>query len=506
MPSRLMVKSFSVLLICLLALYIVLPNFIDNQFFISKKKINLGLDLKGGASLLLDVDFDFYLKERLGMLADEMKENLLAQNIESSVQNKEQIIVTLSNTDDHKKASALIGKINPNLELSKQGTTILVSYKTHYKNSLINRVVAESISNVQRRLDKLGTKEVSVQKQGQNKILVQVPGVEDTEQIKSLLGKTAKLAFHLANSNVASMQDIDHETTVMLKDALGNSYPIFRKTEIGGDSLVNASVRFSSLGKPTVHFKFDSIASKRFAKITKENVGKPFAIVLDNTVLTVPTIREPILNGEGEISGNFTEKQTSELAILLKSGALPAPLKIIEEKNIGPSLGEESIKAGELAAIISIFAVALFIIITYGRLGLLASVALLVNVIFILLILTFLEATLTLPGIAGIALTVGMSVDANVLIFERIREEIRSGKRTVRAIEEGFKNAIKTILDSNITTLIAAGIMFAIGSGAIRGFSITLSAGILCSMFSAITVTKLLIELFADPENLALST
>ncbi len=504
MLNKLTVKSLSVLLIFLLSLYIILPNFFDNKFLTSKKRINLGLDLKGGSSILLNVDLDFYFKEKLSMLADEIKEGLLTQRIEFNIKNDKQIVVTLSNMDDYKKVSMLIHKINPNLELNRKDTSIFISYKPHYKNSLINEVVSESIINVQRRLDKLGTKEVSVQKQGQNKILVQVPGVEDTQQIKSLLGKPAKLAFHLANTNVAKMQDIDHDTTIMLKDSLGNSYPIFRKTEIGGDSLVNASVRFGNLGKPTVHFKFDSVASKRFAKITKENVGKPFAIVLDNTVLTVPTIREPILNGEGEISGNFTEKQASELAILLKSGALPAPLKIIEEKNIGPSLGEESIKAGEIAAIISIIAVGLSIIITYGKLGLLASVALVFNVISILLILTLLEATLTLPGIAGIALTVGMSVDANVLIFERIREEIRAGKRTARAIEEGFKNAIKTILDSNLTTLIASGIMFIIGSGAIRGFSITLSIGVLCSMFSAIIVTKLLIELCMNPKKLVL--
>ncbi|QKX02951.1 protein translocase subunit SecD [Wolbachia endosymbiont of Litomosoides sigmodontis] len=504
MGNSLIIKSLSVLCIFLFSLYVILPNFFDNKFFISKKRISLGLDLKGGSSLLLSVDLDFYFKEKLSILADEIKESLLTKNIESSVQGGKQVVVILNNIDDHKKVSALIHKINPNLEMSRKDTSIFISYRPYYKDSLTNQVVSESINNVQKRLDKLGTKEVSIQKQGQNKILVQVPGVESTEQIKSLLGKTAKLTFHLANTNVTKIQDIDHETTVILKDSLGNSYPIFRKTEISGDSLLNVSVRFSSFSKPTVHFKFDRIASKKFAKITKENVGKPFAIVLDNIVLTVPAIREPILNGEGEISGNFTEKQASELAILLKSGALPAPLEIIEEKNIGPSLGEESIKAGEIAAIISTIAVALFIIIIYGKLGLLASVALLFNVVSILLIFTLLEATLTLPGIAGIALTVGMSVDANVLIFERIREEVRSGKRIVRAIEEGFKNAIKTILDSNITTLIAAGIMFVIGRGAIRGFSVTLSIGTLCSMFSAITVTKLLIKLCINPKKLVL--
>ncbi|MCV3769777.1 MAG: protein translocase subunit SecD, partial [Wolbachia pipientis] len=302
-----------------------LSNFIDNKFFFSKKRINLGLDLKGGSSLLLNVDLDSYFQEKLSILADEIKESLLAKNIDSSVQSNKQIVITLTKVDDYKKILVLVHRINPNLEINKKDTSIFISYKPHYKNSLINGVILESIINVQRRLDKLGTKEVSVQKQGQDKILVQVPGIEDVEQIKSLLGKTARLAFHFVNINVVKMmKDIDHETTVILKDTFGNFYPIFRKVEIGGDSLVNASVRFGHLGKPTVHFKFDNMASKRLAKITKENVGKPFAIVLDNIILTVPIIREPILNGEGEISGHFTEKQASELAILLKSGALPA--------------------------------------------------------------------------------------------------------------------------------------------------------------------------------------
>ncbi|WFW29757.1 MAG: protein translocase subunit SecD [Wolbachia endosymbiont of Menacanthus eurysternus] len=496
------IKFITLLCTFLFALYLILPNFFENKFLISKKRINLGLDLKGGSSLLLEVDLDSYFKGKLTMLIDEIKEILYMKHIKFNIQeNNKQIIVILDNTDNHENVSTLIHKINPNLEVNKKNSSIYISYKPHYRNFLINEVVLESINNVQRRLDKLGTKEISIQKQGQNKILIQVPGIENTEQIKSLLGKTAKLAFHLVNTNIVKIQDIDHKTTIIVKDSIGNSYPIFRKSEIGGDSLINASVRFSSLGKPTVHFKLNNIASKKFAKITEENIGKPLAIILDNIVLTIPIIREIITNGEGEISGNFNEKQASELVILLRSGALLTPLKIIEEKNIGPSLGEESIKTGKIAAIISIIIVSSFIIIIYGKLGLLTSFALLFNIVFILLILTLLEATLTLPGIAGITLTVGMSVDANILIFERIREEMKSGKRTIRSIEDGFKNAIKTILDSNLTTLISAGIMFTIGRGAMRGFSITLSIGILCSMFSAIIVTKLLIELCINPKK-----
>ncbi|MBV0899434.1 MAG: protein translocase subunit SecD [Wolbachia endosymbiont of Fragariocoptes setiger] len=504
MSKRLIIKSISILFLFLVSLYMILSNFFDSKFLISKKKFNLGLDLKGGASLLLNVDLEFYFNEKLNMLSDEIEEALQKKSIPYEIHNNQQIVITLHDIKRYKEAVKLVKKINSDLELQKKDSSIIVSYSSNYRNILINEVVNESINNVQRRLDKLGTKEVSVRKQGQSKILIQVPGIENTDQIKSLLGKTAKLTFHLLNNKINKIQDIDYENTTLLKDSFGNSYAVFRKAEITGDALTHASVRFGYLNKATVHFKFNNIASKKFAKVTKENIGNPFAIVLDNTVLAVPIIRDPILNGEGEISGNFSEKQASELVILLRSGALPAPLKIIEEKNVGPNLGKESVRSGEIASTISIIAVSLFIVIVYGKLGVLASIALIFNIVLILLTLTLLESTLTLPGIIGIALTVGMSVDANVLIFERIREEIQSGKRVVRAIEEGFKNAVGTILDSNITTLIASAIMFTIGSGAIRGFSITLSIGIICSMFSAITVTKLLIELFIDSKKLVL--
>ncbi len=498
--NNLAIKSILTLLLLLTSLYIVLPNFVSNKFLISDKKINLGLDLKGGASLLLDIDLNVYFAEKYNTVADEIKVALLAKNIKCTVRsNSEHIIVENVKNDEIVK---LIKKVDRDLDLHSKGSSIVAVYKPGYKNFLINKVVEESISNVRRRLDKLGTKEVSIQKQGQSKILIQMPGAENAEHVKSLLGKTAKLSFHLFDNQAKQIQDINNETTALLKDAFGREYKVLRRTELGGDALINVSVRLGTLGKAVIHFKFNSIATRKFAKITRENVGKPFAIVLDNTILTAPLISEPIVNGEGQISGNFTEKQANELAILLRSGALPAPLKVVEEKNVGPSLGKKSIKAGEIASVISIIAVSLFIIIIYGKLGVLASVGLLFNVILILLVLTLLEATLTLPGISGIALTVGMAVDANVLIFERIREEIKAGKRVTRAIEEGFKNAVKTILDSNITTLIAAGIMFSIGSGPIRGFAVTLSIGILCSMFSAITFTKLLIDLLVDPQKL----
>lgn len=500
MPFALKVKVAFIFFISVASLYLILPNFIDSKLLILKNKMNLGLDLKGGAYLLLQADLDFYVKEKLDSIASEIKEALIKKKIKYDRLDCDNQVLTLvlKEKNDYHNAVQEIKKINSSLELSHKGTTLFLSYSQNSKNVLYRDVMLESIANVQRRLDKMGTKEITVQRQGQDKILVQMPGTNDTEQIKSMLGKTAKLTFHLLDSSIKKIEDINKVTTFLLNDEYGNSYPVLRKIEISGNSLANATVGFDSVGKPVVNLKFDNVASHKFAKITKENVGKPFAIVLDNTVLTTPVIREAIIGGQASISGNFTLNQANELAILLKSGALPVPLSIVEEKSIGPSLGLESIKRGEIAALISVVSVSLSIIISYGLLGILASVALFFNIIFILLILTLLKATLTLPGIAGIALTVGMAVDANILIFERIREEIKLGKKTARSIEEGFKNAIKAILDSNITTLIAAGIMFAIGDGPIKGFAVTLSVGVLCSMFSAITLTKLLIDLWVQ--------
>ncbi|WP_333023899.1 protein translocase subunit SecD [Wolbachia endosymbiont of Pentidionis agamae] len=472
----------------------ILPNFFDSNLLISKKRINLGLDLRGGASLLLEVDLDSYIQEKLDVLVSDITDTLLKYNIKHHLENKNnhKLLLTLLNNNNGKMASELIFKIDRNLEIDNK---YFISYSKHYKDSLAQKVLSESIDNIKTRLDKLGTKEVSIQKQGNNKILIQVPGISNIDEIKSLLGKTAKLTFHLIDHKVRNIQDINHTTTVLLSDSFGNSYPVLRKIEIGGYALTTAFVKSGSTGKNNIYFKFNDSASRQFERITKANIGNPFAIVLDNIVLIAPIINVPIINGEGEISGNFTAEQANELAILFRSGALPAPLNIIEEKNIGPTVGAESIKTGGLASIISIIIVSLSMVLIYGRLGLFVSIGLLFNAMLILCIFTLFGFTLTLPGISGIALTIGMSVDANILIFERIKEGIRGGKRVKRAIEEGFNDAIRTILDSNITTLIAAGIMFVIGSGAIKGFSITLSIGILCSMFTAIIVTRFLMEL-----------
>ena len=491
MLFKLKIKPIVITLLCAVAIYLVLPNFIDNKFLISNKKISLGLDLQGGVYLLLEVDFKEYLKERMYGLYDEINEFLLSKKINYNSFNvdEDKLILVLNDSRDFDQIESFDNK---NVKISRQDIRVIISFYASYKEDLLKNVMADSISNIRSRLDKSGTKEITINSHGKDRISLQIPGIHDTSQIKMLLGKTAKLTFHLLE-NVTQFSSINPLTTVLLKDARGNTYPILRKVEISGDSLIEVSYMINSLGNVVVNFKLNNTAAKKFAKITKENFNKPFAIVLDGVVLTAPIIRDPILTGSGEISGNFTIESAKELSVLLKSGALPAPLKVIEEKTIGSSLGAEYIKQGRLAMIVSIVAVSAFIIFSYGVLGVLAVIGLLFNIVFIIAALTLLQATLTLPGIAGITLTVGMSVDANVLIFERIREELTSKKKLRWAVESGFKNAMSTIFDSNITTLIVAAIMFVIGSGPVSGFAITLSIGILCSMFSAITLTKMLV-------------
>ncbi|WP_044262231.1 protein translocase subunit SecD [Ehrlichia canis] len=500
MFSKLQIKPIIVSLLCILAIYLILPNFIDSKFLLSKQKVNLGLDLQGGVYLLLEADFKEYLKERMYALYDELNEFLLSKKIEYSRFDVEQdkLVLTLKDGKSFDKVK-LFG--NKNVRISEREGCVEISFYDSYKSELLRNVISDAISNIRRRLDKSGTKEIIINSHGKDRISLQVPGVHDTSQIKTLLGKTAKLTFHLLE-DVKQLSSINSLTTVLLKDNRGNTYPILKKVEISGDSLIDVSSGINSLGNVIVHFKLNNEAAKKFAKITKENFNKPFAIVLDGVVLTAPIIREPILTGSGEISGNFTVETAKELSILLKSGALPVPLKVIEEKTIGSSLGAEYIKQGRLAMIISVIAVSVFIIFSYRMFGVLAVVGLVFNIIFIVAVLTLLQATLTLPGLAGITLTVGMSVDANVLIFERIREELNSTKKLRWAVESGFKNAMSTIFDSNITTLIVAAVMFVIGSGPISGFAITLSIGILCSMFSAITLTKMLIDLYIKLFNL----
>jgi preprotein translocase subunit SecD len=359
-------------------------------------------------------------------------------------------------------------------------------------------VVQQSLEIVRRRIDETGTREPSVQRQGDRRIMVQLPGLRDPERIKRLLGKTAKLTFRFVDENVAAdASRLPPGTEVLTSDELDpygkpRRYVVKKRVMVSGDTLTNAAATFQQ-GQPVVSFTFDSVGAKRFADATRDNVGKIFAIVLDNKVISAPVIREPILGGRGVISGHFTVQGAQDLALLLRAGALPAPLKILEERTVGPGLGADSIRAGKIASVLGMVAVVVFMALAYGLFGLFANVALLVNMVLILAALSGLQATLTLPGIAGIVLTIGMAVDANVLIFERIREEERAGRGPVTAIDAGYRRAMTTIVDSNLTTLIAAVLLFQFGTGPVKGFAVTLAIGLITSMFTAIMLTRLMV-------------
>jgi protein-export membrane protein SecD len=364
-----------------------------------------------------------------------------------------------------------------------------------------SRVLEQSIEIVRRRIDETGTKEPTIQREGSDRILVQLPGIDNPEHVKELLGKTAKMTFQLVDTSI-SPEDARRGRLPPGDDILPGiddarhaggpkqEYVVQKRIMVSGDSLTDAQATFQN-NEPVVSFKFDSNGGRRFGDATKANVNKPFAIVLDGKVISAPVIREPILGGQGVISGSFTTQTANDLALLLRAGALPAPLTILEERTVGPDLGADSIHAGTLASLVGVILVVAFMLVFYGLFGAFADIALFFNLCLMMASLSLLGATLTLPGIAGIALTMGMAVDANVLIYERIREEVRGGRTLLSALEAGFARAFGTILDSHVTTLVAGALMFWLGSGPVKGFAVTLCLGVLTSLFSAILVTRL---------------
>jgi preprotein translocase subunit SecD len=363
----------------------------------------------------------------------------------------------------------------------------------------MRQAVDQSIEIVRRRVDQLGTVEPSIQRQGSDRVLVQVPGLQDPARLKALIGTTAKLTFRFVDLSMSPQQALagrppPESEVLMSAEDHASPYLIEKRVIVSGEDLVDAQPAFDQrTNEPIVTFRFNNSGARRFATATLENVGRPFAIVLDNEVVSAPVIREPITGGSGQISGNFTVQQANDLAILLRAGALPAPLTIIEERTVGAGLGKDSIEAGKIAAYVGSALVVAFMLATYGLFGAFATVALVVNVGMIFGILSVLQATLTLPGVAGIVLTVGMAVDSNVLIYERVREEARAGRSAIASLDAGFSRALATIVDSNLTTFIAAAVLFVVGSGPVRGFALTLGIGIVTTVFTAFTLTRLMI-------------
>jgi preprotein translocase subunit SecD len=502
-------KVLLILGVCALGVLFSLPNlFTPAQLawlpsFIPRKQVALGLDLRGGSYLLLEVDVAAAQNEQLNSTIDNVRDALRNAKIgytDLNVQNGT-IVFTIRDQDRIDDARTALSKIDPSLSVeitpSGAGKMQFTAQATEQRRS---QAVEQSIEIIRRRIDETGTKEPTIQRQGQNRILVELPGIDNPEHVKALLGKTAKLTFQLVDQSV-SVDDARRGRMPPGSEILPSEerasragqppyYLLRRRVIVSGEMLVDAQATFQN-NEPVVSFRFDSAGAKRFGDTTKENVGKPFAIVLDNKVISAPVIREPILGGSGIISGSFTVQSASDLALLLRAGALPAPITILEERTVGPDLGADSIHAGAFASVVGVALVVIFMFLFYGLFGLFADIALLFNLCLMLAALSLLGATLTLPGIAGIALTMGMAVDANVLIYERIREEMRSGRTMLSSLEAGFTRAFGTILDSHVTTLVAGILLYWLGSGPVKGFAVTLSIGVLTSLFSAILVTRL---------------
>lgn len=444
---------------------------------------------------MLEVDSDYYLKEQLSNLREEIKNSFRDESIRTLPEMAGgKIIFTLGDEEQKKSAKKIVKKLSRNIEIEESSGQFKVYFSDAEIETIRHNLIKQSIEIVRRRIDENGTKEPTIQAQGANRILLQVPGVENSSELKSILGKTAKMTFHfVADKTFAG--GVATGDNIQVFDSENRPYLVKKEVVLSGDLLVDAGTTYHE-GQPAVAFRFNAIGAKKFAQITKENIGKIFAIVLDGRIITAPRINSVINQGSGVISGNFTTKEANEVALLLRAGALPAPLNIVEERSVGPSLGLDSIKSGKIAAIAGFAFVAFFMLFFYGFFGFIADIAMIINIAIILAVLGLIGATLTLPGIAGIVLTMGMSVDANVLIFERIKEELRDKKTTFASVEQGFHQAFRTITDSNLTTLIIAFFLYMFGNGPVKGFAVTLSVGIISSMFSAIVLTRMMIAIW----------
>ena len=515
-------KAVGTLLITVVLCLLAVPNLLSPQTLQSlpnfmHRKIVLGLDLQGGSHILLEVDSKAIQRERVETLRDDVRRvmrdarigytNLAIQGLSVTLRIRETADVPEALRKLRELSNPIGGVFGTttqrDVDVADAGDgTIRLTVTEAGVTERVRQAVNQSIEIVRRRVDELGTVEPSIQRQGLDRVLVQVPGLDDPARLKQLLGRTAKLTFRFVDVSMSAQQAIENRPppeseVLMSSDRPPQPYLIERRVMVSGEDLVDAQPGFDQRTKePIVTFRFNNNGARRFAQATQQNVGRPFAIILDNEVISAPVIREPILGGSGQISGNFTVQQANDLAILLRAGALPAPLTIIEERTVGPGLGQDSIRAGVNAAYLGMLLVVVFMFATYGLFGLFANIAVAANVGMILGILSLLQATLTLPGIAGIVLTVGIAVDSNVLIYERIREEVRAGRSTIMALDAGFGQALRTILDSNITTFIAAAVLFFIGTGPVRGFAVTFGIGILTTLFTAFTLTRLMVVLW----------
>ena len=515
-------RLFSVLGAVLAGIIFALPNIlpVETQQYLAQrtvlKPMTLGLDLQGGSNVLLEVDrkelTTTLINQQAGDVQSALREARIAYRLN---RNPRGVTVQISKPEDADKAEGILKNLTQPIEsglfgtggsvaifdLVRTGQQFVFTFSDAGLDAKVSRAVDQSLRIIENRINGSGIAEASIQRQGKDRIVIQLPGIGDPEKVVAMIGQTAKLTFQLV---------CDSQPTGANQNPPGDcaAYPLRDKPEeilwvqtsaaatVDGADLNDAQPGFNQNNEPIVNFRFNQKGALRFGKLTTDNVGKLFAIILDGKVVSYPRINEPILGGSGMISGNFTVEEATNLAIVLRSGALPAKLVPVEQRTVGPSLGSDSIRAGFIASIIGLIGVLAFMLVAYGIFGVFANIALIVNLIMLIGVMSVVGFTLTLPGIAGIVLTMGMAVDSNVLIFERIREEWRNGRSALSSIETGFKFALATVLDSNLTSLIAAVVLFGVGSGPVRGFAVTHAIGILMTMFTAFTFTQLIVALW----------
>lgn len=517
-------KSTLIWLAVLVGVVLAAPNMFPQSTlntlpdWLPKRQMTLGLDLQGGSHMLLQIDRQGMVDDRLETLRDDVRTTLRAANVGYTglSDSGSTVQVRVRDADQVAAARAALQALAEPVSSGLFGSGVVTEVNLAesepglFRLSLTNEGIAyrlnnalnQSIEVVGRRVNELGTTEPIIQRQGEDRILVQVPGLQDPERLKEILGQTAQLTFQMVDVSNDVQDALDSRPPAGTRILYSSDEPrvpylIENRVIVSGENLIDAQATFDQrTNEPVVSFRFDNQGATRFGQATQQNVGRPFAIVLDNAVISAPRINEPILGGTGQISGSFTVQGANDLAVLLRAGALPADLDIIEERTVGPSLGQDSIEAGVMATVVGGLLVIAAMFLIYGRLGLIANIALVANLALLVATLTMLGATLTLPGIAGIVLTVGVAVDSNVIIFERVREEVARGRSLIQSLDQGFQRALNTVVDANLTSLIVAGILFYMGTGPVRGFAVTLAIGIITTVFTAYTFTRFLIAIY----------